>query len=91
MVLHGRVPVIPSDGVMHLLPEPFNHVVLRRIGWQKVEHEAAPELTQPGLGLSRLVNDAVVQDEMELLRVGGQFKIDQVWALQNRPPQCGEI
>jgi transposase-like protein len=23
--------------------------------------------------------------------VGGQFKIDQVWALQNRPPQCGEI
>jgi hypothetical protein len=23
--------------------------------------------------------------------VGGQFKIDQVWALQNRPPQRGEI
>ncbi len=26
-----------------------------------------------------------------LLGVAGHLKIDQVWALQNRPPQCGEI
>jgi hypothetical protein len=24
-------------------------------------------------------------------RVGGHFKLCQVWALQNRPPQCGEM
>jgi hypothetical protein len=27
----------------------------------------------------------------EGVNVGGQFKLGQVWALQNRPPQCGEI
>jgi helicase len=40
------------------------------------------------------INEPALEDPRTrhgLLTVGGQFKLGQVWALQNRPPQCGEI
>ncbi len=49
--LDGAVRVVAGDVVVELLPEPLDHVRLRRVGRQEVEHDAPAE---PGQMTQRL-------------------------------------
>ena len=51
--LDGAVRVVASNVVVELLPEPLDHVRLRRVGRQEVEDDAA-QLAHGGGGMKGL-------------------------------------
>ena len=65
--LDGPMPVIASDVVVELLPEPLDDVGQWRVGRQEVEHHPAAQFGKPAQGPLGLVDDEVVEHQVDAL------------------------
>lgn len=60
-----REVVVSGDMIMHLLPQAFDGVVVRRIGRQKVKHDAPRQEGEIAIYDLRFVSDIVVRYHMQ--------------------------
>ncbi len=63
-VLHVLAAVVASHVIVEVLPDPLNPIVIRAIGWQKVETHLASPCCQRQLNLSAVVDFEVVDDNV---------------------------
>ena len=68
-LLDRLAPVVASHVRVQVEPDTLDPVVVRAVRWEEVKHDPVVELRQEALGLLAGVNDVIVQDEVDPLRV----------------------
>ncbi len=62
------MPMVSGYVVVELFPQPFDWVVLGRVGWQEVELDSPAHRLEGLKGIARFMNDVIVEDDMDVLR-----------------------
>ena len=66
--LDGAMLVISGDVVVELLPQSLDDVVIRGVGWKKMQHDAPAQFFERLRHNVRLVDDVVIEHEMDAFR-----------------------